>query len=87
MILLLLLSLYSSAMAHSWYGNECCNQRDCRPVPVTDLTENADGSWTYLPRQITFPKHQVKPSQDRNHHVCIGVHSNQPLCVYVLQGM
>jgi hypothetical protein len=87
MILLVLLALASPAWAHSWYDPACCSDRDCRPVPVTDLRENADGSWTYLPRQITFSRHQIRPSKDRHHHTCIGIHSGLPLCLYVLQGM
>jgi hypothetical protein len=86
-VIAILLLLSGKVSAHYFYAPECCSSRDCYPVNIQDLIENQDGSWTYLPRRITFPKHQVKPSQDRNNHVCIGIHSNLPLCVYIVQGM
>jgi hypothetical protein len=77
------------ARAHDWYPAECCSQRDCFKINYDELVETNNGDWLYLPRNLTFPKAKVRPSQDRNFHVCIGnsgYNDGQPLCAFILQG-
>jgi hypothetical protein len=77
------------AQAHDWYPPECCSGRDCFRVDADELVETRSGDWLYVPRNITFPRDKVRPSQDRHFHVCIGnsaYNDGQPLCAFVLQG-
>jgi hypothetical protein len=83
----------SLALAHDWYPPECCNGEDrggdCRKVGTEDLQESDKGCWVYLPTGNKFCGAQVRPSQDRYFHVCIG---NKPhdrgksYCAFILQG-
>lgn len=79
-------------LVHSWYDHDCCSDQDCKPVPATDVVE-IEGGWKYLPTGAIFrdtpEKKRIRPSQDRNFHVCIGRSEwdkNFPYCIYILQG-
>ncbi len=81
---LMLALLATAASAHSWYDQQCCGERDCRPVPCEQLVEDNNGSWLYIPTGNRFDSLQVKPSQDRHCHVCIS--SGRSLCVFIQTG-
>ena len=88
-IALLCLFGWTLAQAHDWYPMECCSQRDCFKVNMDELVESNNGDWLYLPRNLTFSKDKIRPSQDRNFHVCIGNmehNMGKPLCAFILQG-
>lgn len=73
---------------HSWYPMECCRDTDCKPVVCEELVELPDGSIKYS--NYVFAKTKIKPSQDKNCHVCIfkfpTSNVGTPLCVFVLMG-
>lgn len=73
-----------AANAHSWYDPECCSDQDCYPVAAEDVIET-DTGWKHLPTGKTFTRQQVKPSKDRNFHICVSPHGT-PYCIYILQG-
>lgn len=54
-------------LAHSWYPQFCCGERDCRPVSCMTIRETKDG---YIWNGIKFPT--ATPSQDNQCHVCTG---------------
>jgi hypothetical protein len=35
--------LNGAAVAHSWYDESCCHDRDCRPIPCEQIEKLADG--------------------------------------------
>lgn len=81
------------ARAHDWYPPECCNGEDkggdCRKVAADELEEADKGCWIYRPTGNKFCGAQVRPSQDRYFHVCIGNKSHdkgKSYCAFVLQG-
>lgn len=88
----MLKSLVISAivLVHSWYSLYCCGEGDCFPVRADEVRENSDGSWTYIPRNMTFPRTDVLPSQDGRYHVCIlqGPSGERtiPRCIYIVLG-
>lgn len=87
-VALIALSLLVVAQAHSWYDAECCSNDDCKPVAAEEVIETETG-WKHLPTGTEFTKDMVKPSRDRNFHVCIGKHSwnfGKPYCIYILSG-
>lgn len=75
--------LSSIILAHSWYDPWCCNDKDCRPVPCTELIEQNNGDLEY--KGYIIPKDKIKPSQDKDCHVCIFL--EQGRCAYVHQGV
>jgi hypothetical protein len=89
-LLILFLLFASPAVAHDWYPYSCCSSQDCQPVPCEELSENKSGSWNY--GTYNFTPAQVKPSQDKNCHVCIheytqfGGSQKMPMCVFIQQG-
>lgn len=77
---------------HSWYDAACCSQTDCEPVASEDVQE-IDGGWLYRPTGNVFRDEgnikRIRPSQDRNFHVCIGKHDwnmGKSMCIYILSG-
>jgi len=84
-ILTAIVLLTFQALAHEWYPNICCGDQDCHPVPCDQLVEDKAG-WLYLPTGNHFEGTQVKPSQDRFCHVCLGVSDKRSLCAFVLSG-
>ena len=84
--LLILCLLASPALAHSWYPPECCSGRDCMSVRAEDMQEVDGGCWKYLPTGAKFCGAQVRPSQDKNWHVCISA-AGFPYCAFIQTGM
>jgi hypothetical protein len=81
---LLFLLLTTSASAHDWYPAHCCSDRDCTSVECDTLSDGPNGSVNYTPRDKTFDRKKVYPSQDSKCHICL--HGDSPLCVFVQQG-
>lgn len=95
-----------TAQAHQalsgWtYPKECCSDaQDCQTIPAGDVSQDSDGyivtlrpgEHRHAPRGGRFYMldSQVKPSGDRDYHVCIHVYTNGPgaICLYIPhQGM
>lgn len=74
----------SYLLVHSWYDPECCSTADCRPVPSYEVEEIGPGVWLHRPTGLKFEGNKVRPSRDKNYHVCIA--GNFPYCIYILQG-
>lgn len=54
-------------LAHSWYEDDCCHDKDCRPVEAAEVKCDNKGCWF---RGI-FTKHQhIRLSQDTGYHAC-----------------
>lgn len=89
LVVMLILSI-APAWGHSQYDQYCCGGKDCHEVNAEDVVENSDGSWTYLPDNITFDRSMVRPSFNGKFHVCILPDESgavtMPRCIYVLQG-
>jgi hypothetical protein len=57
----------------SWYPNECCHNRDCRPVASIKPASNGLWMTTTDGRTVLIgPNQSRRPSQDMRWHVCIG---------------
>lgn len=70
-------------LAHGWYPNSCCADKDCHPVPCEELLEQSDGSWIW--DIFRFNRNVVQPSQDRYCHVCtLGPNG---LCAFIQQAV
>lgn len=66
--ILALLALTGPAFAHSWYPFECCSEKDCFPVPVSDVRV-VPGGWT-LSDGTMIEHAEARPSPDGQFHVC-----------------
>lgn len=77
--LLLVTSVTSVILAHSWYPYSCCSERDCAP---TTSYERVEGG--YMSEGVFFPDSIVKPSQDNQAHKCVN-RLNTPLCFFIPQ--
>jgi hypothetical protein len=86
MIRALIIAATLIAPAHSWYPSQCCGQQDCQPVPCDQLVEDKDGRWLYIPTGNRFDPLQVKPSEDRYCHVCLGLIDKRSLCAFIQTG-
>jgi hypothetical protein len=77
------------AHAHSWYPTECCQGQDCQPVPCDSITETREG---YDWKGLHFLEGQVRPSLDKQCHVCAGMSIDTdgipkpkyPRCIFIL---
>jgi len=78
---------FSSARAHSWYPQTCCNDKDCRIVDKVDPLP--DGAELFHAGSVTVivPKHFKRmPSQDSHVHLCfyrVFTGEYRPRCVFV----
>ena len=80
----------SGASAHSWYPWECCSEKDCAPITMSETPLEKDGGF-YLTdgRHISYK--EVKPSPDGQWHLCEQKWPANPaarkiLCVYAPPG-
>lgn len=66
--LLLAIALPGAAMAHSWYPFECCSDRDCFPMPVSDVRITPAGYTLADGTEIDYA--EARPSPDGRYHIC-----------------
>jgi len=82
-----MLVLAEMARAHSWYGAECCNNRDCEQLPDDAVTIEEGGYRVrYVAKlglhvDVLVPFGGVKPSRDGHYHGCANTITF--LCLYV----
>lgn len=76
-IMLVTLILLATAHAHSFYSIECCAEKDCRPVPCSEIVNTPTG-WTWKDRNFTTAMLRLSP--DGLCHVCFGL---VPRCLYL----
>lgn len=68
-------------LAHSWYPQECCHDKDCRPVPCAEITRTSAGlKW----HELTFTK-APGVSPDGECHICL--FNGNLLCVFTPVGL
>jgi len=64
-------------LVHSWYPGQCCGDRDCRPVPCSEITlrdSNGDDAAEYDGMKIS--KYGIFNSQDDQCHACVHLGRN-----------
>ena len=74
-----------TATAHWLYSKECCNDRDCFPLPK-DSVKATDTGYLYVPtgEVVPFADPRVKHSPDGSFHGCIiPWEQNRLRCLYV----
>jgi hypothetical protein len=67
-----------SAVAHEWYPQHCCSDKDCHPINCAEITTSPD---YYHWHSLLFPKNASYPSQDGGCHVCVSA-GGSPLCLF-----
>lgn len=81
-----------AAAAHSWYPWNCCNDRDCRPVPFDAVTVTPTGYRVPSGEVIPFSSTKIKPTPpedvEQRFHWCsvAGSDTGHTLCLFVPQG-
>lgn len=69
-------------LAHSWYPQECCQDRHCHPVPCDSIRPHALGlSW----HGIVFTPPMIRNSPDKDCHVCVSTDGRYtyPFCIFI----
>lgn len=66
--------------AHSWYPMECCQNRDCHPVPCAEITKGLRSDCRIWHR-YTFTANMIRESLDSNCHVCVNGISS--FCMFI----
>jgi len=91
------LSRADAVLVHSWYSDDCCHDRDCHPVPCSEISRDSNGDFIWkpetrfagpseqrLPTEVLFPKKRLKVSQDEACHVCISPNTTPAgICIYL----
>lgn len=103
----MVLMAHSETMDHNdntihWYDEECCNLKDCEPVPVDAewVTVTDDGyrviiSSYEVNELIPFDSPKIRESKDNRFHVCwnrafeydYSAVNHNVICLYVPGGM
>jgi hypothetical protein len=97
---LIALLIVNAASAHSWYEPRCCSDKDCSPLPHTNVRINQDGFVILIPgaakaQMIPFADPRVRmipsdapPEDAHRFHACTvqGKPDGRILCLYVPQG-
>jgi len=94
-VIIALIFLTTSAVAHEWYDYDCCDTRDCYPLPADAvLTELPEGAWHAkwvspldgkLIDGVVAPQN-VRDSQNREVHGCQTSYGT-PRCLYIHRGV
>ena len=74
--LALITALSLSRLAHSWYPQECCSDKDCAPVDDVEVVEGG-----YRTQGLFVAKNRARPSLDARYHLCR--HQNYVFCFFV----
>jgi hypothetical protein len=98
-VVLVALSVTSchDAKAHSIYDNECCSDKDCKPIPFESVRITPEGYHVFVPggrvtQFVPFNDDRIRdtPAGDplQRYHVCTvqGLPTGELLCLYVPQG-
>lgn len=96
--LLLAAAVYAQEHEHGinglpdWYDADCCNVRDCRPVPDEDIEFGLDKLGQpvviHKPTGLEFERSRWRTSQDERYHACYrGITVFTPYCVYLRGGV
>jgi hypothetical protein len=72
----LVTALSLNHMAHSWYPQECCSDRDCAPVEDVEVVEGG-----YRTQGLFVPSGRARPSLDARYHLCR--YHNYVICFFV----
>jgi hypothetical protein len=64
----LLIFAAGTARAHSWYEPECCDTRDCEPIPPDQVKVTPEGYITPDGELIKF--NEARVSADKDFHWC-----------------
>lgn len=67
-LVLLSATLPSIAAAHSWYPYECCSEKDCFPVSISEVKISPAGYTLADGTLIEF--REARASPDEKFHVC-----------------
>lgn len=71
-------------LVHSWYPSECCADKDCHPVPCSEIARVQGGyQWVHAGAVVQFAG-KPRMSPDDQCHVC--VHESvtpSGLCVFL----
>ena len=72
-------------LAHSWYDEGCCHDKDCHPVPCAQVEKISPGwQWRDGNQRHWFPPDRLKPSQDGQCHVCVSPRTTPSgICLYL----
>jgi hypothetical protein len=78
---LTLLILLNILLAHSWYPQHCCQDRDCRPVPCASIRRVPAG-WQIDGHLFRNPP---TPSPDAECHACFDASNSVSagVCLFV----
>lgn len=71
------------AMSHSWYDPACCSNQDCYSTEVKPFNKSMVEFQTksgVLIVDLEQQRDKIKPSQDRNWHICIN--QGKLICIY-----
>lgn len=84
----------TGASAHDWYSLACCDDRDCEPVAAGVIQQTAEGYLVTVNSEthslgstrgyteiVPYGDRRIKPSQDENMHLCLGLGFVR--CIYV----
>ena len=74
--------LSSSALAHMGYDLQCCSDQHCHPVSCEELIEQGKN---VIYHGMTFSGDMIKSTKDNLCHVCTmpSWSGERPLCVYI----
>ena len=64
------------------YDQECCSDRDCKPIPAKGIQALPNGAYA-LPTGEVVDKSRIKRSQDEEYHLCRLAGGTHIFCLYV----
>lgn len=62
-------ALAGSAFPHDWYPRECCDERDCEPMPEEFVERRPEGYYI-IPLDRVIPYEAANTSPDGQFHWC-----------------
>lgn len=66
---IVLLLMTSVASAHDWYPRECCSDKDCAPIPTSEIVVG-NGGYTIKATGEFIAHKDSRISLDNQYHIC-----------------
>jgi hypothetical protein len=70
------------ARAHDWYDAACCSNKDCAPIPDSDVADLGEGGFYIHSRKEHIAFKDTRQGKDDQYHLCVNQQTGARLCFY-----
>jgi hypothetical protein len=74
--------LVGPVFSHEWYDAACCSNKDCAPIPDSDVADLGEGGFYIHSRKEHIAFKDTRQGKDDQYHLCVNQATGARLCFY-----